>query len=399
MPSGFQSCLMSQATPPSKRYDLDRVVRLAFGAAGAFLLFWLLRYLADVLIPFAVGILLAYLINPVVNALESRLKSRAAAALLTVFGCLVVLSALVVIAIPVVAGQIADFTMVIDGLREDAVAFRDAKPLRERIDAFIASQDNQTVRDGLELVRQKLRDALTRERVEQYAANLGQRLAPGVLSVVSGALSFAVGLSVLIIIVLYVVFVSIDYGRIAGGWKGYLPPQHRDRIVAFLNEFSSAMSRYFRGQILIAMVCGVLYAIAFRLIGLRMGILLGLFIGLLNIVPYLQIVGMVPALMLAVLRAVERGGSVFWSVALVLAIFGIVQLIQDGILVPRIMGKQTGLRPAVIMLGIFVWGKLLGFLGLVLAIPLTCLGIAFYRRAVLGHADASAIPADDSDDG
>lgn len=390
---------MSRATPPSQRYDLDRLVRLAFGAAGAFLLIWLLRYLADVLIPFAVAILLAYLINPVVNALESRLKSRAAATLLTVFGCLVVLSALVVIAIPVAASQIADFTTVIDGLREDAVAFRDARPLRERIDDFIAAQDNQTVRDGLEIVRQKLRDALTRERVEQYAVNLGRRLAPGVLSVVSGAFSFVVGLSVLIIILLYVVFVSVDYGRIAGGWKSYLPPQHRDRIVAFGNEFSYAMSRYFRGQIVIALICGVLFAVAFRLIGLRMGILLGLFIGLLNVVPYLQIVGMVPALMLAVLRAVERGGSVFWSVALVLAVFGIVQLIQDGILVPRIMGKQTGLRPAVMLLGIFVWGKLLGFLGLVLAIPLTCLGIAFYRRTVLGHADASAIPADDSGDG
>ncbi|MBN1513939.1 MAG: AI-2E family transporter [Phycisphaerae bacterium] len=390
---------MSRATPPSQRYDLDRLVRLAFGAAGAFLLVWLLRYLADVLIPFAVAILLAYLINPVVNALESCLKSRAAATLLTVFGCLVVLSALVVIAIPVAASQIADFTTVIDSLREDAVAFRDARPLRERIDDFIAAQDNQTVRDGLEIVRQRLRDALTRERVEQYAMNLGRRLAPGVLSVVSGAFSFVVGLSVLIIILLYVVFVSVDYGRIAGGWKSYLPPQHRDRIVAFLNEFSYAMSRYFRGQIVIALICGVLFAVAFRLIGLRMGILLGLFIGLLNVVPYLQIVGMVPALMLAVLRAVERGGSVFWSVALVLAIFGIVQIVQDGILVPRIMGKQTGLRPAVMLLGIFVWGKLLGFLGLVLAIPLTCLGIAFYRRTVLGHADASAIPADDSGDG
>ncbi len=389
--------LMSRGTPQSRRFDLDRLARLAFSTLGALLLFWLLRYLADVLIPFAAGILLAYLINPVVDALESRLKNRAAATLLTVFGCLVVLAALVVIAIPVVAGQVADFSLVIDGLREDAAALQDAKPLRERIDAFIAAQNNQTVRDGLEFVRQRLRDALTQERVEQYVVNLGRKLAPGVWSVVSGALSLAVGLSLLIITLLYVVFISIDYGRIAGGWKSYLPPQYRDRIVAFLQEFSSAMSRYFRGQILIAMACGVLFAVAFRLIGLRMGILLGLFIGLLNIVPYLQIVGMVPALMLAVLRAVERGGSVLASVVLVLAIFGIVQVIQDGILVPRIMGKQTGLRPAIIMLGVFVWGKLLGFLGLVLAIPLTCLGIAFYRRSVLGHSDASVIPADDSD--
>jgi len=390
---------MSPATPPSQRYDLDRVVRLALGALGAFCLIWLLRYLSDVLIPFALGILLAYLINPVVSALETRLRNRVAATLLTVLGCLVVLSALVVIAIPIAAGQLADFTTVISGFGEDAAAFQEARPLRERIDDYIAAQKNETVRHALEVVRKELRDALTQERVEQYAVNLGRKLAPGVLSVVSGTLSFVVGLSVLLIVLLYVVFVSIDYGRIAGGWKTYLPPQHRERIVGFLDEFSFAMSRYFRGQILIALTVGVLFAIAFWLIGLRMGILLGLFIGLLNIVPYLQIVGMVPALMLAVLRAVERGGSVFWSVALVLAIFGIIQLIQDGVLVPRIMGKQTGLRPAIILLSVFVWGKLLGFLGLVLAIPLTCLGIAVYRRSVLGHADATAIPADDSSRG
>jgi predicted PurR-regulated permease PerM len=79
---------------------------------------------------------------------------------------------------------------------------------------------------------------------------------------------------------------------------------------------------------------------------------------------------------------------------LVLAVFAVVQLIQDGLLVPKIMGKQTGLRPVAMLLGLFIWGKLLGFLGLVLAIPLTCLGIAFYRRWVLGQSHAPAIAAD-----
>ena len=71
------------------------------------------------------------------------------------------------------------------------------------------------------------------------------------------------------------------------------------------------------------------------------------------------------------------------SLLLVVAVFAVAQLIQDAVLTPRIMGKATGLRPAIMLLGVCIWGQLLGFLGLVLAIPLTCLGLAYYRRVVL----------------
>jgi predicted PurR-regulated permease PerM len=153
--------------------------------------------------------------------------------------------------------------------------------------------------------------------------------------------------------------------------------------VGFASEFTAAMSRYFRAQFMIALAMGVLYAVGFSIIGLRLGIVLGLAVGLLNMVPYLQAVGIVPALLLAVLRAVEGGSSLIVSVVLVLVVFAAAQLVQEVILVPRIMGRQMGLRPVVLMLSVFVWGKLLGFLGLLLAIPLTCMGIAVYRRLVL----------------
>jgi predicted PurR-regulated permease PerM len=89
---------------------------------------------------------------------------------------------------------------------------------------------------------------------------------------------------------------------------------------------------------------------------------------------------------LAGLRAIEGDSSFAASVVLVLLVFAVVQLIQDALITPRVMGKATGLRPDAILLGLFIWGKLLGFLGLLLAIPLTCLGIAYYRRYVLEHA-------------
>jgi predicted PurR-regulated permease PerM len=152
------------------------------------------------------------------------------------------------------------------------------------------------------------------------------------------------------------------------------------------------MGRYFRGQFLVALISGVLLAIGFRIVGLRLSVVMGLLIGMLNMVPYLQVVGLIPALFLALLRGLESGGWLPGPLLATLAVFGVVQLIQDSLLVPRIMGQSTGLRPWVMLLSVFVWGKLLGFLGLTLAIPLSCLGLAYYRRFILKIPSAQAEP-------
>jgi predicted PurR-regulated permease PerM len=126
-------------------------------------------------------------------------------------------------------------------------------------------------------------------------------------------------------------------------------------------------------------------------------VLLGIFMGLLNMVPYLQLVGVIPAVLLSILHTLETPGAVIWQDLLgLLIVLAVVQLIQDGFLVPRIMGEVTGLRPAIILLSVFVWGKLLGFLGLVLAIPLTSLIVAYYYRYVLGRpVRVGPVPDDD----
>jgi predicted PurR-regulated permease PerM len=97
-------------------------------------------------------------------------------------------------------------------------------------------------------------------------------------------------------------------------------------------------------------------------------------------VPYLQIIGIVPAALMALCLALETGAPVLTTLAITGSIFVIVQLIQDMFLMPKIMGKATGLSPAMILLSISIWGKLLGFLGLVIALPMTCLVSAYYRR-------------------
>lgn len=104
---------------------------------------------------------------------------------------------------------------------------------------------------------------------------------------------------------------------------------------------------------------------------------------MLNLVPYLQVIGFIPTVMLALLKAYDSGQS-FWTIILyALAVFAIVQAIQDWVLTPRIMGKMTGLNAAVILLSLSVWGSLLGFIGLIIALPLTTLIISYYKRFVI----------------
>jgi predicted PurR-regulated permease PerM len=140
------------------------------------------------------------------------------------------------------------------------------------------------------------------------------------------------------------------------------------------------MSQYFRGQTSVAFICGVLFSVGFVLVGLPLGVLLGMFVGLLNMVPYLQIIGFIPAFMLAVVHALESDIGIWAALGMTAGVFAVVQLIQDAILVPKIMGKVTGLNPAMIMLSLSIWGKLLGLLGLIIALPMTYLLLIYYRR-------------------
>lgn len=393
--------LMSDEDTPVRRWDFDRVFRLALVVAGVLGLVWLLRFLSDVLIPFALALLLAYLLNPIVNVLEARLGGRRGPAVfLTLFGAFVVVTALLLIIVPATVKEFHAFGEQIQQLgfvqelRQGPALADQVKGGRESIaETYGAFRDRQPewLQEMLDRAVAGLSEQLSGERVSEVLTNLAKRIAPGLLGLVSGAVSFLLGLTGIIVVLLYLIFILLDYERVTSRWPDLLPPPYKDAILQFVDEFSLAMKRYFRGQFLVAAAVGILFAIGFKLIGLRMGILLGLFVGLLNMVPYLQIVGLVPALGLGLFRALESGSGVIGSLLLVLLVFAVVQTIQDTLLTPRILGKVTGLRPVVILLGIFIWGKLLGFLGLVLAIPLTCLGIAYYARFVLGRLDAKVI--------
>lgn len=150
------------------------------------------------------------------------------------------------------------------------------------------------------------------------------------------------------------------------------------------------MNTYFRGQALVALCVGILFSIGFLIIDFPLAIGLGLFIGALNMVPYLQIIGFVPTILLAILKAADTGDNFWIIIASATAVFIVVQIIQDAFIVPKIMGKITGLNPAIILLSLSIWGSLMGILGMIIALPLTTLMLSYYQRFIINQEKISS---------
>ena len=352
-------------------YTLDRIVRIVItvGLLGG--LIWLLGYLSDVLIPFAVALLLAYLINPLVLLVQKKLGNRVAAVFISLFAVLMGVVLLGWLFIPVITKEIAHMGKILTAVVSNS-------DLAERAATHLPPDLWQAVKDYA--ARKEVQDFFKTENFWSIAEGVTRKVLPGVWGVITGTASFIMGLVGLAVIGLYLVFLLFSYQKIKESWMDLIPPAYREAVTGFVEEFNLAMKRYFRGQAAVASIVGVLFALGFWIIGLPMGILLGLFIGLLNMVPYLQIIGLIPAFLLALVHALEMGGSLWMILSLTGLVFAVVQIIQDVILVPKIMGRVTGLSPAMILLSLSIWGKLLGVFGLLIALPMTCLILAYYRR-------------------
>lgn len=210
-----------------------------------------------------------------------------------------------------------------------------------------------------------------------------KKVAPQIWNILNGSVSMLLGLTVVIIILLYMFFILLEYERVTDGMIRIIPQKYSPLITEILHDLEVGMNRYFRGQALVSFIVGVLFAIGFSIVGLPMAIFFGLFCGLLTMVPYLKVVAIVPAALLGFLQSVEMGqnyGSVLIGIVIV---FVAIQVIEDLLLTPGIMGRVTGLNPAVIMLALSIWGSLMGMIGLIIALPLTTLVISYYKRFVL----------------
>lgn len=360
-------------TTNGQYYTFDRVVRNIFTMGVMLALIWLLHYLRDVLIPFAVAFLIAYMMNPLVGWIHGKVKNRTAAVFISLFLVIGLTVFCALLILPLVVQEISDMGRILSRLAEDA-------RLAERAAQYLPDNIWQSIRELV--TRPEVRGLFKSERLLAIVQAGAGKILPGVWGLLTGAAGLILGLVTLTVIGLYLVFLLMDYEPISKGWKELLPSTYRRPVVEFVEDFEVAMSNYFRGQAAVAAICGILLAIGFSIIGLPLGIVLGIFVGLLNMVPYLQVIGLIPAFLLALFHALETGTGLWVMMGLTCGVFIVVQIIQDVILVPKIMGKVTGLNPAMIMLSLSIWGKLLGFLGLIIALPVTYLLLVYYRRFI-----------------
>lgn len=351
------------AAPGRRPYTFDRVVRLVLSALGVIGAIWLIDILSSVLLPFVVAWLIAYLLEPLVqyNRKLLRVRRRVLPVMITLFECVLLLSAVSVFVVPSVlnemhhlAGAVTTYSVEHNNVSQIPAEIQDY--IRENID-FVAISKQLTGQDWRSLL-----------------STVGSFIAGG-YDVVMGVFSWFV-------VLLYIVFIMLDYERLLSGFKHLVPPRYRDVTFGILDDVTRSMNHYFRGQALVASIVGVLFAIGFLIIGMPMAIVLGLFIGLLNMVPYLQLISLVPATLLCLVWSVDGGGS-FWNLWFsAMAVYIVVQCIQDLFLTPKIMGHAMGLNPALILLSLSIWGTLMGFIGLIIALPLTTLLLAYYDRYI-----------------
>ena len=367
-----------------KPFTFDRVIRIGITIAIIWGVIWLLDLLSDILIPFAVAAILAYLVHPLVNFIKIKLRVKNRV-LSVILGLIFILGVLVLIAwilIPVVVAETTHMGQLLTKLVNETDWNQQAskylpKDMLKFIEDFIERNDVQAF-----------------FRTESFGKMLNsvlQRLLPGVWSVFSGALNIVLGIFGIAIIILYLIFLLIDYDTIFRGWKELIPPGIKTQTLDVIGNFKSSMHNYFRAQALIASIVGILFTIGFLIIGLPMGILLGLFIGLLNMVPYLQNIAIIPAAFLSLMYSLETGRDFWGIVLLVTIVFVVVQAIQDYFLTPRIMGKAMKINAAFILLSLSIWGKLLGIFGLLIALPLTYLIFAYYKQFIQKSEKQSSI--------
>lgn len=361
----------------NKIITFDRFVRILGSIVIFIAVYFLIRRLSDVLIPFITAWLIAYLLHPIVIFFQykCRIRSRVASIIITISLLLGLIIGGFYLIIPPIIEEMAHLKdIIVSYVTTDqtvtSVSAAVERYIKHNIDVNEIGKA-LTIKDVSELIEEKI---------------------PQLFSFISNSVSAIVGIIASLIAVIYLFFILMDYELMAEGLFKIVPQSKRKLVHGVIIDLKNGMNGYFRGQTIIAMCVGVLFSIGFLIIGFPLAIPLGLFIGMLNLVPYLQIIGFIPTIVLAMLKAHDTGQS-FWSIILAaIIVFCVVQAIQDWILTPRIMGKVTGLNAAVILLSLSIWGSLLGFVGLIIALPLTTLIISYYKRYVLGETDIPESP-------
>lgn len=368
-----------------KEITFDRFVRIL----GIVLLvggvLYTMNFLSSVLLPFFVAWLLAYLMYPIVKFVQYKLHvpTRALSIIVALVFVLAVIGGVFYLIIPPMIDQ---FEKLGDIVMQYVKQGTNGESFQAVVQQWL--HDN---RQAIEQVfkRKDVSDAIKSAMPKLFSV-LGQT-ANVILSIVAS-----------LITLLYMFFILLDYEYLSSSWIKIFPKKVRPFWQSLMKDVERELNSYIRGQSLVALIMGILFCIGFTIIDFPMAIGLGILIGIMDLVPYLHTFALIPTAFLALLKAADTGQNFWVILASAVAVFCIVQVIIDMVVTPKVMGKAMGLNPAILLLALSVWGTLLGFIGLIVALPLTTILIAYYQRYVTKekaaeHTDAESTEvADDA---
>ena len=350
---------------PQKEITFDKFIRYAGLIALVIFVLYTINYLSAVLIPFFVAWVFAYLLYPIVKFIENKLhiKVRALAIILTFILVIAVIGLIVYLLIPPMIDQFAKLSDILTHwlhrtTHSSSISTWISDRIIENQDAIQSFLKSRDFSDALKTAAPKLFNFL------------GQT-ASVVISIIAS-----------LITLLYTFFILLDYEFLTTNWIRIFPKKNRPFWHELAQDVERELNNYIRGQGSVAFCMAIMFCIGFTIMDFPMAISLGIIIGILDLVPYLHTFALIPTAFLAMLKAADTGQN-FWLIfGMAVGLFVVVQIITDMVITPKIMGKAMGLNPAILLLSLSVWGAILGFIGLIIALPLTTLIIAYWKRYV-----------------
>lgn len=356
---------------------VQRLAKLLFFGLLGYVLYLLLSQIAGVLSVLLISLLFAYVLDPLVDWLEQRRIPRSAAIGMIVFSCAVAVFGMALWILPPL---VAEFR----GLADRVVAWLGSDgqgPI-----TWLGDKLGMDVQQHFSDLKTKLRDA-----APLVLTRLGNWVAGAATSALSAVSSF---LNLIIVPVLVFYFLK-DFDSMTR-WVGQqIPPRYRPFVVQRAHRANTIVGEWLRGQVQVAVMLAVMYAIGLSIVGIKLAVPVGILSGLLNIIPYL---GTSLGIGLALLLSLLEWNGVFGPVG-VLAVFVVAQLLESYVLTPRIVGEKVGLSPVATLIALLVGGEAFGLMGVIIAVPIAGALKVFIAEGLDWYRESKLYVGDDDSDG